>query len=735
MSQKICCRVFALLLSIAIMEGCIVMPTPAPVRLSEMEIVLPDPLPWPVVACTPEELERLRSAYRGDGPEHQIVARRVKQAKKSLGTSIDFPPEGGQHNQWYQCDECQIGLETVDATHHRCPECDRVYSGYPYDNVLFSRRHGAITRDLENCAWAFALTGEKGYARRAREILIGYTERYSSYPYHSNVGKRTDEQSRSGGHVFEQTLNEATWMKQICEAYDLVRLSDLFSEADHQAIRDDLLLKVDANIAKHRAGKSNWQTYHNSAFLYIGGVLGRKDLVHRAILDPENGFYHQMDISVLPGGMWYENSWSYHFYTLEAMRRITETAHRLGIDLYSEPNTKDMYTVALDYQMADGTLPRFGDATTTGIPGGHYESAYHRWTEPQLLAVLQEGPTWDSILYGRTEQPNGAPAALSSELKRGPGHAILRITGPEGPASAVLAFGPFGGGHGHFDKLTFVYFGMGKELGSDPGRARSQAYRLPVHRNWYRATISHNGVLVDRASQEGVEGHCDLFLSAPALSAAAAHTDSAYPGVLHRRLLVLRPGFLVVADLLTAEDGREHQFDWLYHNRGEGVDSPQAHKEGEAPTGQGFEYIDGIRTGRSDGPIRTSFTSGEDRISVTLAAHPATDLLTGTGVGESVRDRVPLICVSRSGSKGLFAAAIDPTPQGSSEEVDAVEIAEDQAHGYLVHVRLNDGSEECYAFDPDATARTVEGMETRSKLLCLRREKGRNWEVLAEAED
>ena len=712
------------------------MPTSSPIRLSETEITLPDPLPWPVVACTPEELERLRSAYNGDGPEHQIVARRVEQAEKNLERPIDFPPEDGQHNQWYQCDECQIGLETVDDTHHRCPECDRVYSGYPYDNVLFSRRHYAITRDLENCAWAFALTGEERYARRAREILIGYAERYSSYPYHSaHMGKRTDEPSQSGGHVFEQTLNEATWMKQICEAYDLVRLSNIFSEADHQVIRDDLLLKVDANIAKHRAGKSNWQTYHNSAFLYIGGVLGNKELVSRAILDPENGFYHQMDISVLPGGMWYENSWSYHFYTLEAMRRITETARRLGIDLYSEPNAKDMYTVALDYQMADGTLPRFGDATTTGIPGGHYESAYHRWPEPQLLAVLREGPTWDSILYGRTEQPNAAPAALSSELKEGPGHAILRITGPEGPASAVLAFGPFGGFHGHFDKLTFVYFGMGKELGSDPGRARSQAYRLPVHRNWYRATVSHNGVLVDRVSQEGVEGDCDLFLSTPALSAVAAHTNSAYPGVPHRRLLVLRPGFLVVADLLRAEDGGDHQFDWLYHNPGEGVDSPQAREEGEAPEGQGFEYIEDIRTGRSDGPVRASFRSGEDRVAVTLAAHPDTELLTGTGVGESVRDRVPLIYASRSGSTGLFAAAIDPTPQGSSEEVEAVEVTEHQASGYRVHVRLSDGSEECYAYDPDATGRAVEGIETDSKLVCLRREEGGNWEVLAEAVD
>ena len=69
----------------------------------------------------------------------------------------------------------------------------------------------------------------------------------------------------------------------------------------------------------------------------------------------------------------------------------------------------------------------------------------------------------------------------------GAGHALLF----EGDCSLALTFGPFGGFHGHFDKLSFVWFGKGRELGVDPGRARSQAYRLRIHREWYRATLSH----------------------------------------------------------------------------------------------------------------------------------------------------------------------------------------------------------------------------------------------------
>ena len=134
-----------------------------------------------------------------------------------------------------------------------------------------------------------------------------------------------------------------------------------------------------------------------------------------------------------------------------------------------------MYTVALDYRMPDQTLPRLGDAVTGGIPASRYESAYHAWRDPAMLALLPEDPTWEAVLFGRTETPTASAEARSSVLKEAAGHGILRADGAEGQAAAVLTFGPFGGFHGHFDKLSFAYFAMGRELGYDPGRSASQA--------------------------------------------------------------------------------------------------------------------------------------------------------------------------------------------------------------------------------------------------------------------
>ena len=708
-------------------------------------IVLPSLDTWPLVACTPTELKRLRTAWQsGDGDAFDAVAARVRAAEAALTQEVAFPPEGGQHNQWYQCDVCQIALKTVDDTHHQCPTCGVIYSGYPYDQVVYERRHYKLSRDMEASAWAFAITQAPRFAQHARQILLGYSQRYLQYPLHSaNQGNRDDPLRASAGHVFEQTLNEAVWAEEVAAAFDLVRPA--LSDDDVEAVRSGLLRPLYENIDKHHAGKSNWQTFHNSAFLYLGALLQDVEIVQQALLDPDNGFAYQTQVSVLPGGMWYENSWSYHFYTLTAIERTLETARRLGIDLYSVPQVKDMYTVALDYQMVDDTLPRFGDATTTKIPSARYESAWHNWREPAFGSLLSKNLTFEAVLYGReAAMARVADGATGSLLKEGPGHAVLRLNGSNGPASAVLAFGPFGGFHGHFDKLSFVSFDLGRELAHDPGRARSQAYRLPVHANWYRATLSHNTVLVDRVSQEGAAGEFEFFVDTEDLAAAVARSDSAYPGIQHRRLLLLRPGYLLVADELHASDGQDHTFDWLYHQRADSVTSLQATTLTDITAyGSGFEYIDDARTGTTTDLVRASFNGDTDRTEVHvdgvgIDGSGQVEVLTGTGVGETIDDRVPLLHVTRRGTQAHFAAVVEAVPAGSSAAVVDVTMQAQSsqtsaAGNWTITVQFDDGGEEVFDHRLDGAQRSVHGTPVIGQLACVRRNADGSVQTLATA--
>ncbi len=640
---------------------------------SESRVVLPDRA-HPYLACTAEELARVRQAYRGQGPEHDAIAAIETDVSQFIDEPIVFPPRGGQHNQWYQCDDCEIALKTMDATHHQCPRCGRVYSGPPYDDVIFAHQHSRNLRQMRTAAWAYAISGDERFAAYAAKILLGYAERYTQYPYHSNSSPQNPK-SRSGGHIFEQTLNEGVCLStDIGPAYDLIYDSGVLSTADHQKIREGLILPMLQNLDRNRTGKNNWQTWHNAGMIWGGALLGDPAWIEKAIADPQNGFRYQMDISVSKEGMWYENSWGYHFYTLQALVNIAETARRLDIDLWSDPRLKAMFTLPVHYTMADGMLPRFGDDTGSSVKsvGRLFEPAYHAYRDPQILSLLTSKPCFESVLLGRDVDVTAGPQPLSSRLVEDAGHAILRTNGRAG-LTAAMTFGPYGGFHGHYDKLSFVFYGFEEELGVDPGRARSQAYRLPIHTNWYKATLSHNAVLVDGKSQQAATGELVHFEQQENYATVAARCDQAYPGVRHTRRLVMTDSYLLVLDQLHSD--AEHLFDWIYHNRGQKAvceaAATDANLAGRFP---GSEYIQNARQGVTANAVRIRFEDDRVPLHLTMAAAPDTAVTVGDGVGGSVTDRVPIAMVGRKGRDVLFAAVLEPVATGSKPRITNVRI-------------------------------------------------------------
>ncbi|MDO8540162.1 MAG: heparinase II/III family protein [Opitutaceae bacterium] len=630
----------------------------------------------PVVACTPEELQRLKHAYTDGGAGRAAVAAVIEAASKRIGRPVEFPSRGGQHNQWYQCNACQIGLKTVSSARHECPKCKTVYTGSPYDDVLFSATHGRNLSDLADAAWAYALTGEEKYARFAREVLLGYAQRYKSYPYHDSRLNTGTGASRSGGHLFEQTLNEASALAgNIAPAYDLARSSRSFTREDHEMIRGGLLRPMLENMAKHKAGKSNWQSWHNAAMVWGGAVLGDADWVRRAIHDPENGFLHQMQISVSDEGMWYENSWGYHFYTLSALVKTAEAARRLGIDVWSHPTLRKMFLLPVGYAMPDGSLPRYGDDSGTSIDrvAGMLEYAYNAYRDDAMAPLLPKSANWNSVMFGRATGGRATlPAPQGSALFPSAGHAILRSPGGAGLVAA-LTFGPYGGGHGHYDKLSFVLFGHGRELGVDPGRARSQAYRLPIHQHWYKATISHNAVVIDRAPQKPATGKLESYGATAAWSAVVARCDDAYPGVAQRRLLAVTPSYVLVFDELDSSVAR--RFDWLYHGRGSAVTCDAAREK--EPAGKeypGWNYVQNVRWGPTNESVQIHFRDGDVTTGLTLAGADGTEVRTGDGVGASIVDRIPLTMVTRRSTSARFAAVIEPVKASHAPDAATINV-------------------------------------------------------------
>jgi hypothetical protein len=631
----------------------------------------------PYLTCTTEELGRLRRAYHSQGVDRQVVAGYVESAERFIDKTIVFPPRGGQHNQWYQCDKCQIALKTIDDTHHQCPKCGKVYSGPPYDDVIFSRQHSRNLQRMLTAAWAYAISGQEKFAEYAAKVLLGYAERYKNYPYHSASRETTSSWGRkAGGYLFEQTLNEASSLAtRIGPAYDLIHDSGVLSEAQHNKIRQGLLLPMLSSIDRNKAGKSNWQTWHNAAMLWGGALLGEPSWVEKAINADGNGLYYQMDVSVSKEGMWYENSWGYHFYTLGALVNMAETARHLGIDLWSDERLKRMFTLPVYYTMANGMLPRFGDDVNSSVRriGRLLEPAYHAYQDPQMLPLLPNRSNFEAIRFGRSVQPETEPPKLESMVFEDAGHAILRTHGRAG-LTAAMTFGPYGGFHGHLDKLSFVFFGFGKELGVDPGRARSQAYRLPIHTNWYKATISHNTVLVDGKSQKPAAGKLELFKCESDYTVAAATCTEAYTGVEHTRWLVMTDTYLLIFDALESDTGC--QFDWTYHNKGYKVVCDLARNNVKLTDKyKGGEYIRDCRQGTTADIINVRFEEQDVTTYLNMAAWEDTTISIGNGVGASITDRVPMIMIGRDGRNVHFAAVLEPVLTGNEPRVTGIQCA------------------------------------------------------------
>ena len=510
-------------------------------------------------------------------------------------------------------------------------------------------------------------------------MLLEYAERYLKYPMMTaSVGKPGVDVSKmkgwaynSAGHMFEQTLNEAMWMICLVTAYDLVHDAGLLSDADREKIENKLIRAVAGNIAKNRMGKSNWQTWHNAALLWAGAVLGDEQMVRTALLDSKNGFATQMKISVMPEGMWFESSWGYHYYTLSAMTHLAEGSRRLDIDLWSHPMLRKMYLLAFDYRMSDGSLPRFGDAVQSTLYANTVnEPAYAVYRDERILSALHFKPSWLSVFYGRDVSKRAEMPASKSKVFPGAGHAILHTDGP-GKLSAAVSFGPYGGFHGHFDKQSFVFFGHGQELAVDPGRAKSQAYRLPIHTQWYKSTVGHNTILVDGKDQKGATGKLIAFKANSSYAAVVTDDGEAYADVEHNRFLLLTPTYLLMIDELTAKDDKEHTFEWLYHNRGTEVacDLPQG--QGKLSSVAGYKYLQDLKAFAvsKEGQIKAVFKMDKLNVHLTMAGLPGDEVVTASGPFRSVEDRVPMIIVRRRGKGALFVTTLEPVPSGGKPEV------------------------------------------------------------------
>lgn len=491
----------------------------------------------------------------------------------------------------------------------------------------------------------FRLTGEARYRDHVRDLLLAYADLYPK------LGPHPAASNQVPGRLFWQSLNDSVFLVNAVQGYAEIR--DALSAADRKRI-DDQVIRPMAHFLSDGSPEvinriHNHATWAAAGVGLSGYLLGDRDLVDKALLGLDKsgkaGFLRQLDLLFSPDGYYAEGPY-YQRYALQPFvvfaaaieandpdRKIFEyrdgivlKAIRTAIDV-----THDGYFLPINDAMPDKSLRTEELYHAVAI-------AYGATKDPAFLSIAD----WQ----GRTVL-TPAGQAMAADLAAGearpwPFASRLLSDGPDGKEGALVLLrtkadptGPLlavkntvqGMGHGHFDRLNWLYYDETGAVVTDYGAARFlnvEAKRggryLPENDSWASATIAHNTLVVDEQSH--FAGDWKAGDKAPTTQLATGldgptrysigEIAGAYKDVRIRRalLLVEIDGLAnpLTLDVLRVTGSGKHRYDLPLHFSGQIIDSDITfdRKLGERPVlgrANGYQHLwvdgEGSKTGKA----------------------------------------------------------------------------------------------------------------------------------------
>lgn len=597
-------------------------------------------------------------------------------AEKALTQKLELPPRGGNWSHNYVCPEHAARLKQGKKIgpwewEHICPIGNHILKGDPsvahldFDGNSISSIHGNLSQQVLQQALVFQLSGDERFVQRAREILLAYAERYSSYPMHDNQGR-----PGKGAHVESQSLSEASWLIPMAQGADLIWN---FLKADEQKVLTEKLFRAALKdvILPAKLGIHNIQCRHNSAIGLCGFLLGDKSLIDIAIDDPKRGYRQQMKLGVQADGMWCEGSWGYHFFTIEGVWSLTEAARNCGIDLYG-PELKRMFDAPFALAAPNHVLPAFNDSGEIRLDreADLYEFGFARYPNPLYAPLLRDSSRSGAkaFYFGAKDLPPPETSTHGSHNEAS-GYAVLQRGSGIDATWLCLKYGPHGGGHGHPDKLSFVLYSRGQMLAIDSG---TKAYGSPVHAGWDKTTLAHSTLIVDEESQAPATGKCLAFGTEKGIDYAIADAGPIYKGVEFTRAAAMldQDTILFVDQIHCAKPAR---LDIAYHQVRAWENLP-AGEAWKAPKVNGYKYIESANLFKARNGFKLELNANKIHTAVWLAPGEPTDVITGTGIGANTTDKVPMSLFRRTAAQTAFIWAV--TLDGKPVKFEKLECSE-----------------------------------------------------------
>ena len=615
--------------------------------------------------------------------------------------------------------------------------------GYTHEQ---HKRNGIAIHDA---GILYLLTGDGNYASAAKRLLFAYAELYPTLDMHPM------KKEQSPGRLFWQSLNEAVWLVYAIQGYDAI--IETLSTTERARIEGKLLRPLADFLSVESPGTFNRVHNHGTwavaAVGMTGYVIGNTDYVDMALYglerNGEAGFIRQLDLLFSPDGYYTEGPY-YQRYALMPFvlfaRSIQSNDPEIKIFEYRDAILlKAIYTcIQLSYanlffpindaikdKGLDTIELRYGIAIAYALTG-----------DVSLLSIAGTQSsfalTGDGFRLARSLDAGlGKPFHFETRLFRdGPagkegGLAVLRNGSLPGHQALVVKATAQGLGHGHFDKLHWLFFDNGREIITDYGAARflnveqkDGGRYLPENTSWAKQTVAHNTLVVDEHSHfdgklsEASRRHpTDLYLdSRENIQIFRGNMTEAYDGVEFSRTMALINGISedmpVVLDVLRVTGNTAHQFDLPLHFSGHVIATShtlQNHTRELRPLGRtnGYEHL-WLRA-RADLKAGENFSltflnNGRFYTCTVLATADTQVLFTELGANDpnfNLRNEPALIVRIPDAKTGAFVSVLEPHGEyNGSEEFTTRSrgnIASLKRYGEknveLIHIATDNGKE------------------------------------------
>lgn len=531
---------------------------------------------------------------------------------------------------------------------------------------------------MNNAGIVYQISQDTRYADFVREMLLAYAEFYPTLGFHP---KRKEQ---SPGKLFWQSLNEAVWLVYTAQAYDYVKPA-IAPEAKAQI--ESRVLRPMALFLSEESPQTfnkvhNHGTWANAAVGMTGFVLDELEWVEKALygLDKSGdaGFLKQLDVLFSPDGYYNEGPY-YQRYALmpfvlfakaieqnQPERNIFE--YRDGIILKAINTTVQLSYNKLFFGINDAIKDK-GIDTIELVYG--ISIAYGLTGDTGLLAIAasqnQVLLTGDGLNVAKALDQGLATPYQFTDLALGDGSdgdegalIIMRDNIADDHQALVFKATSQGLGHGHFDKLHYMFFDNGDEIVRDYGAARFLnieakygGHYLPENNAYAKQTIAHNTLVVDETSHFDGDVRIgnqrspkvDFVSFSSELSIAKATMVNAYDGVEFDRMMAMvslpDQHDPLIFDILNVRSKTEHQYDLPVHYLGQFI-STSVQKSGNfdqlTPLGEdnGYQYLWRQASGNSTDDVAqvTVLNKGKFYTHTSLTAGPTEFIFGQTGAND-----------------------------------------------------------------------------------------------------